>query len=98
MTHAYDFYKPDMEVEFPIVNDHESIRCYISALDACQKNLLERLEARSKINRDAAKSVPKKVRDLFDYMAFRTPNCKLVSKSYTWLKYNDCLLSAEEAD
>ncbi|TGO92203.1 hypothetical protein BPOR_0008g00430 [Botrytis porri] len=63
MTHAYDFYKPDTKVEFPIVNGHESIGCYIGALDA----FLE----------------------LFDYMAFHTPNCKL---------YNDCLLSTDDAE
>ncbi|KAJ8059829.1 hypothetical protein OCU04_011459 [Sclerotinia nivalis] len=98
MTHAYDFYKPDTNVEFPIVNGHESIGCYIGALDSCHKNLLERIEARNKLNGDNSKSMPKRVLDLFDYMAFHTPNCKLVSKSYGRLKYNDCLISTEDAD
>ncbi|KAK2812296.1 hypothetical protein FQN49_008383 [Arthroderma sp. PD_2] len=31
-------------------------------------------------------------------MAFHTPNCKLVSKSYGRLKYNDCLRSTDDAD
>ena len=99
MTHTYDFYKPDPKVEFPIVNGHESIICYLSALDGCHKDLLHRAEAaRSKLNGDGPESVSKKVLDLFDYMAFHTPNCKLVSKSYGRLKYNDCLRSADDAD
>ncbi|KAM0141235.1 hypothetical protein ACHAO1_002014 [Botrytis cinerea] len=98
MTHAYDFYKPDTKVEFPIVNGHESIGCYIGALDACHKNLLERIETRAKVNGDELSSVPKKVLELFDYMAFHTPNCKLVSKSFGRLKYNDCLLSTDDAE
>ncbi|KAF7905303.1 uncharacterized protein EAF01_005824 [Botrytis porri] len=43
MTHAYDFYKPDTKVEFPIVNGHESIGCYIGALDACIPDELRKL-------------------------------------------------------
>lgn len=87
MTHAYDFYKPDVKVEYPVVNGHESLRCYVSALDKCY----ERLRAR----RDSAASDPVEavegIVDLFDYMAFHTPNCKLVGKSYGRLLYNDCL-------
>lgn len=99
MTHTYDFYKPDLKVEFPIVNGHESIVCYLSALDGCHKDLLHRASsARSKLNGDGPKSVSKNVLDLFDYMAFHTPNCKLVSKSYGRLKYNDCLRSTDDAD
>jgi hydroxymethylglutaryl-CoA synthase len=97
MTNTYDFYKPDLKVEFPIVNGHESIVCYLSALDGCHKDLLRRAEAaRSKLN--SGKSMVKNVLDLFDYMAFHTPNCKLVSKSYGRLKYNDCLRSTDAAD
>jgi len=97
MTHAYDFYKPDMKVEFPIVNGHESILCYLSALDVCHANLLQRAEARRKRDGGESTNVSEKVLDMFDYMAFHTPNCKLVSKSYGRLKYNDCLRSNDEA-
>ncbi|KAF7896307.1 hypothetical protein EAF00_006321 [Botryotinia globosa] len=98
MTHAYDFYKPDSKVEFPIVNSHESIGCYIGALDACHKNLPERIKARSKLKGDEPSSRPKKVLELFDYMAFHTPNCKLVSKPFGRLSYNDCLISTDDAE
>ncbi|OJI81919.1 hypothetical protein ASPTUDRAFT_742962 [Aspergillus tubingensis CBS 134.48] len=83
MTHTYDFYKPDLKAEFPLVNGHESITCYTRALDGCHKDLLRR---RSINNKNV-----ENVLDLFDYMAFHTPNCKLVSKSYGRLKYNDLL-------
>lgn len=35
MQHAYDFYKPDMLSEYPIVDGKLSIQCYLSALDRC---------------------------------------------------------------
>ncbi|KUI66606.1 Hydroxymethylglutaryl-CoA synthase [Cytospora mali] len=97
MTHAYDFYKPDMKVEFPLVNGHESLRAYTSALDGCYKRLRERLD---EVNRKANAHGPRTetdngLLDLFDYMAFHTPNCKLVSKSYGRLMYNDYISSPE---
>ena len=73
MTHTYDFYKPT-STEYPLVDGHMSLDCYISALDKCYANLLAR-QGDSK----------------FDYMAFHTPNCKLVAKSYGRLLYNDML-------
>lgn len=35
MQHAYDFYKPDMGSEYPVVDGKLSIECYLSALDRC---------------------------------------------------------------
>jgi len=98
MTHAYDFYKPDFKVEYPIVNGHESIVCYLSALDGCYKDLHHRIEASErKLNSHGPKRLSTDILGLFDYMAFHTPNCKLVSKSYGRLKYNDCLISNDDA-
>lgn len=94
MTHAYDFYKPDPKVEFPLVNGHESIRSYLSALDGCYKQLRERVEKAHAGGNAKAGSLL----DRFDYMAFHTPNCKLVSKSYGRLMYNDLLLSPSPDD
>lgn len=96
MTHAYDFYKPDMKVEFPIVNGHESIRSYVSALDGCYKRLRERVEKNVEKNSHGTNGEAEDLLDRFDYMAFHTPNCKLVSKSYGRLMYNDFLSSADE--
>jgi hydroxymethylglutaryl-CoA synthase len=97
MTNAYDFYKPDTKVEFPVVNGHESIRAYVSALDGCYKRLRERVETtRAETNGYQTNGDAKNLLDRFDYMAFHTPNCKLVSKSYGRLMYNDFLLSTDE--
>ncbi|KAJ7423693.1 hypothetical protein BTVI_08823 [Pitangus sulphuratus] len=35
IQHAYDFYKPDMVSEYPVVDGKLSIQCYLSALDRC---------------------------------------------------------------
>ncbi|KAG8156535.1 hypothetical protein KVR01_013639 [Diaporthe batatas] len=97
MTHSYDFYKPDTSVEFPTVNGHESLRSYISALDMCYKHLRERVETtEGKMNGHQAEGGSSGLLDRFDYMAFHTPNCKLVSKSYGRLMYNDVLHSTDE--
>ncbi|ODH12679.1 hydroxymethylglutaryl-CoA synthase [Paracoccidioides brasiliensis] len=37
ITHAYDFYKPDLTSEYPYVDGHYSIRCYTQAVDSCYK-------------------------------------------------------------
>ncbi|KAK8064622.1 hydroxymethylglutaryl-CoA synthase [Apiospora phragmitis] len=97
MTNTYDFYKPDFKVEFPLVHGHDSITCYQQALDGCHKGLLRRNKTVvGSTNGD--KPAISKVLDLFDYMAFHTPNCKLVSKSYGRLRYNDLLVSSNESD
>lgn len=98
MTHSYDFYKPDFKAEFPYVNGHESLRSYTSALDGCYKSLRERLEQVKKRTNGNTSDIEtdKGLLDIFDYMAFHTPNCKLVSKSYGRLLYNDVLSSSDE--
>lgn len=99
MTHAYDFYKPEFTSEYPSVDGHLSISCYLSALDGCYSNLRENAaraadqrdrypEAHDILGRDRSTFV-----DIFDFMAFHTPNCKLVGKSYGRLFYNDFLES-----
>lgn len=35
MEHAYDFYKPDLASEYPVVDGQLSIQCYLRALDRC---------------------------------------------------------------
>ncbi|KAG0649562.1 3-hydroxy-3-methylglutaryl coenzyme A synthase [Hyphodiscus hymeniophilus] len=102
MQHAYDFYKPDLTSEYPVVDGHYSINCYSEALDACYKAYNKREatlkstangHANGHVNgnsveiEDSSKSGLSK----FDYMAFHAPTCKLVTKSYARLLYNDYL-------
>ena len=96
IVHTYDFYKPDLTSEYPIVDGHYSIKCYTEAVDACYKAYNEReakLHSQSNnVNghRDSATAEsPETPLDRFDYVVFHAPTCKLVSKSYARLLYND---------
>ena len=95
--HAYDFYKPDLTSEYPIVDGHFSIKCYTEAVDACYKAYNKR-EATLKAvtngqtnGNGVAPTEGKIPLDRFDYMTFHAPTCKLVAKSYARLLYNDYL-------
>lgn len=45
MQHAYDFYKPDMVSEYPVVDGKLSIQCYLSALDRCYSTYCKKIQA-----------------------------------------------------
>lgn len=92
MQHAYDFYKSDLTSEYPFVDGHFSIKCYLEALDACYKAYNKR-EAVLKETINGSVPETKTGLDRFDYMSFHAPTCKLVSKSYARLLYNDYLLN-----
>jgi hydroxymethylglutaryl-CoA synthase len=115
MQHAYDFYKPDLTSEYPIVDGQFSIRCYTEAVDACYKAYNKREAAVSRpspianghatngvngvnghhvtngIHSTSSSDTDKTALDRFDYFVFHAPTCKLVSKSYARLLYNDYL-------
>ena len=99
ITHAYDFYKPDFNSEYPYVDGQFSLRCYTEAVDACYKAYNAR-EATLKpkmnghaVNGNGVHHTEDSIAplDRFDYMAFHTPTCKQVAKSYARLLYNDYL-------
>ncbi|KAF1953607.1 hydroxymethylglutaryl-CoA synthase [Byssothecium circinans] len=96
ITHAFDFYKPDFTSEYPVVDGHFSLRCYTEAVDACYKAYNAREEtlkaqANSSNGINGHSQEPETPLDRFDYMCFHVPTCKLVSKSYARLLYNDYL-------
>lgn len=102
MTHAFDFYKPDLKSEYPLVDGQLSISCYLSALDGCYQHFranAEKVAADQKRFPEAAEVLSERKGDqllnVFDFMAFHTPNCKLVYKSYARLGYNDFLHSPD---
>ena len=106
ITHAYDFYKPDLTSEYPVVDGPFSLRCYTEAVDACYKAYDARKEAlKPKMNGPAVvngngahhSGDTKTPVDQFDYMVFHAPTCKLVSKSYARLLYNDFLADPTHA-
>lgn len=93
MQHAYDFYKPDLTSEYPVIDGAYSVRCYTEAVDACYKAYNTR-EASLQKNGLAngvheLSSTPPTPLDRFDHVLFHSPTCKLVAKSYARMLYND---------
>ncbi|KAL4764368.1 hydroxymethylglutaryl-CoA synthase [Aspergillus foveolatus] len=95
LTHAYDFYKPDLTSEYPVVDGHFSLRCYTEAVDACYKAYGAREKALKEKTQNGTNGVThdesKTALDRFDYVLFHAPTCKLVQKSYARMLYNDYL-------
>ncbi|KAG0666798.1 3-hydroxy-3-methylglutaryl coenzyme A synthase [Monosporozyma unispora] len=81
MEHVYDFFKPDLTSEYPVVQGHYSLICYVKALDKAYANYKAKFNNGNKLT----------ITDLFDYNVFHVPTCKLVTKSFARLLYNDWL-------
>ena len=79
MEHAYDFYKPNLSSEFPVVDGKLSIQCYLTALDKCYQRYSEKTGEKQFTLANA------------DYLAFHSPFTKLVQKSLARLKFIDFL-------
>jgi hydroxymethylglutaryl-CoA synthase len=89
MSHAYDFYKPDLASEYPVVDGKLSQTCYLMALDSCYKSIgskYEKVEGKQFSVADA------------DYFVFHSPYNKLVQKSFARLLFNDFLTCASYID
>lgn len=89
MQHAYDFYKPDLSSEYPMVDGPLSIKCYLSALDKCYQLYRKKFAA-------LHPAVSPIGLDRFDAIVFHTPFCKLVQKSVARLGVNDFVLANAE--
>ncbi|XP_052171257.1 hydroxymethylglutaryl-CoA synthase-like [Diospyros lotus] len=89
MSHAYDFYKPNLASEYPVVDGKLSQTCYLMALDSCYKRFChkyEKLEGKQFSVADG------------DYFVFHSPYNKLVQKSFARLLFNDYLRNASFID
>ncbi|KAJ5760972.1 hypothetical protein N7520_008128 [Penicillium odoratum] len=93
MTHAYDFYKPDLTSEYPVVDGHFSLKCYTEAVDACYKayDVREKVLKANQNGTNGATDESQTALDRFEYLLFHAPTCKLVQKSYARMLYNDYL-------
>uniref|UniRef100_A0A8C3E2J6 Hydroxymethylglutaryl-CoA synthase n=1 Tax=Corvus moneduloides TaxID=1196302 RepID=A0A8C3E2J6_CORMO len=89
MEHAYDFYKPNLSSEYPVVDGQLSIQCYLRALDRCYG--VYRRKAETQWKQDGIQR-PFTLDD-FKYIIFHSPFCKLVQKSVGRLLLNDFLAS-----
>jgi len=47
MQHVYDFYKPDLLSEYPVVDGKLSVECYLHALDRCYQTFRQKVNART---------------------------------------------------
>ncbi|KAL5727756.1 hydroxymethylglutaryl-CoA synthase [Ranunculus cassubicifolius] len=89
MAHVYDFYKPNLASEYPVVDGKLSQTCYLMALDSCYKRYcakFEKLQGEAFSMSDA------------DYFVFHSPYNKLVQKSFARLYYMDFLRNASSVD
>ncbi|PSS04126.1 Hydroxymethylglutaryl-CoA synthase [Actinidia chinensis var. chinensis] len=89
MSHVYDFYKPNLASEYPVVDGKLSQTCYLMALDSCYKRFChkyEKLEGKQFSVVDA------------DYFVFHSPYNKLVQKSFARLLFNDFSRNASSVD
>ncbi|XP_060065136.1 hydroxymethylglutaryl-CoA synthase 1-like isoform X2 [Ylistrum balloti] len=84
MQHVYDFYKPDLASEYPVVDGKLSVQCYQHALDMCY----ERYSRRAK---EEGFKVESSLIDIADGLLFHSPYCKLVQKSFARVMANDFL-------
>lgn len=93
ITHAYDFFKPDLASEYPVVDGQFSLKCYTEAVDACYKAYAAREQALKGAQNGANGELDesKTPLDRFDYILYHAPTCKLVQKSYGRMLYNDYL-------
>ncbi|XP_064477467.1 hydroxymethylglutaryl-CoA synthase 1-like isoform X2 [Ornithodoros turicata] len=87
MCHVYDFYKPDLQSEYPRVDGKLSVECYSRALDKCYAGFCKKAQA---VYADERGSKPVTLDDL-DAMCFHAPYGKLVQKSLARLVLNDFL-------
>jgi len=80
MNHAYDFYKPDLSSEYPMLDGKLSVDCYLNALDRCYESYMRKCNGGDGgdvgLNR-------------FDSFVFHAPYCKLVRKSLARLHMYD---------
>ncbi|KAI2636698.1 hydroxymethylglutaryl-coenzyme A synthase C terminal-domain-containing protein [Xylaria nigripes] len=97
MSHVYDFYKPDLTSEYPYVDGHYSVNCYTEALDAAYGDYCKRESRLQNGHANGDLADGKTPLDRFDYIAFHSPTCKVVQKSYARLLYHDYLANPESS-
>lgn len=78
IDNAYDFYKPVLNSEYPIVDGHLSINIYLNALEQCYNTLKQKFVERYNLE--------VRLSD-FEYFCFHTPFSKMVQKSFLNLLY-----------
>lgn len=86
MENAWDFYKPVMGSEYPLVDGPLSNSCYLRALDQCFYTYAERFQRVHGKKLSLANDV--------DYALFHSPYTKLVQKSWARMNYLEAVKEA----
>eukprot|EP00698_Gefionella_okellyi_P015561 TRINITY_DN4394_c0_g1_i1.p1 TRINITY_DN4394_c0_g1~~TRINITY_DN4394_c0_g1_i1.p1 ORF type:complete len:468 (-),score=101.51 TRINITY_DN4394_c0_g1_i1:121-1524(-) len=81
--HAYDFYKPNLDSEYPVVDGHLSINCYLRALDYCYRGYVSKFEKAHGGKFDLLKNT--------QHALFHSPFVKLTRKAWARMFFNDML-------
>ena len=99
IAHAYDFYKPVMDSEYPVVDGKLSVVCYLNALDKCYQSYKKkhRLVYSNDLNNNPSKRRGFDL-SMADAFLFHSPYCKLVQKSFARLLWNDYIESCQNPD
>ena len=71
MLNVYDFYKPNPGTEYPVVDGHFSLSCYLESLYECLKKFIEKGGMIDFNN---------------DFFCFHCPYSKLVEKAFYQVK------------
>lgn len=81
MEDVYDFYKPKMESEYPLVDGKLSNSCYLRSIDVCLDRYAEKFERSEGRRFDLAKDA--------QHVVFHLPYTKLVQKSFARMAFGD---------
>ncbi len=92
-THAadvWDFYKPEMQSEYPTVDGKLSQSCYIRAVDDCYNRHMDKVQ-RQRVREGviAENAGLLTLTDAYDFNVFHSPYNKLVQQSFARLFVND---------
>jgi hydroxymethylglutaryl-CoA synthase len=88
MSNVYDFYKPELSSEYPVVDGPLSNQCYLKSLDRCFQLYFEK----------ANRFKPNVSLNSFDAILFHAPYCKLVQKSIARLILLEFLRDSQAFD
>lgn len=82
MEHAYDFYKPRLESEYPEVDGKLTVQCYLKAVDVCYSRYVAKAAAHGEKDFTVKNT---------DYIILHSPYNKLVQKSVGRMLFGDFL-------
>lgn len=91
MGDTYDFFKPCVDVEYPVVNGMETIDTFVRALDGCYRRFCEKIEQDDGQRFDIMGGT-------VDYCVFHAPFFKMVKKSFARLVANDFMRTDVDSD